>query len=170
MEFSPIMIIDGLVLVISSFLVFCFLIMFLGGLSETTGFNNAKETYAKVERYESFGDSVHLEGGGTVHWTTYDPVLVYFNEFNNHYEEKKLFNACIRPSYGSTSDSKKTGIVNEGEVVKIQYTATKLRIVDERFVKPNRYNLLHCATPLIISSIICVISFIILVSLILSEA
>ena len=163
---SSIMIVDLFALVISSFAVFYHLFSLLAQLRYIKGFDDAKETYAKIlywEHTSELDEDVHVR-------ITYSfPVLGFHNDFTNQYEEKVDYRANIMPKSEARFEFEKKHAVETGEELKIQYTPKKIRIVDERYIAPNEYDLYHCAKPLIISSILWLISAIILVVLILSQ-
>lgn len=109
---------------------------FLAHIHMLTGFQKAtKETYATVVQYISRGH----DDFGNPH--SYNAVIEYYNEYQKETVRKETLNFGIP-------------LLNIGDTVKIQYTATKERCTDERFIKPGRYRISKYVVP--IAASVCV--------------
>lgn len=121
----------------------------LGHADMIFGFENeTKETDAIIKKFITRGmDTIDNPKGA-------HPIIEYYNEFLGQYIEKEMFNSGIIASKDAAFKNEKQRVANIGDKVKVQYTAKKVRVIDSKFVTPNKYKIARFVIP-IIASIVC---------------
>lgn len=138
-----VMCISGVVLIIT-------LVYFAGHFTYLYGFENSRETIAIIkEFYHDY--EVSYESSG-------EPILEYYNEFTGKTVQKQLMNTNISSANASV-----------GDLVRIQYTSKKERIIEPKYITENTYRIQKYITPPLICAIVCFISFVFLIISILLE-
>lgn len=143
---------------VGSILVMCFsgmgfllTLAYLGGhFAYLYGFENSRETIAVIKEFYRNCD-VSYESGG-------EPILEYYNEFTQKTVKKVMLNTNVSPSNASV-----------GDLVRIQYTDKKERIIEPKYITENTYRTQKYTTPPLICAIVFLISLGLLVLSVLLE-
>ena len=134
---------------------FLFASYFLAHADILFGFKNeTKETEATIVAFMNRG--VGLE-------TSVQPIIEYYNIFTGQTVRKEMFTSGLQAPKDYDSDNPKTGNVKLGERVKVQYTNKKVRVIDERFVSPDKFKLSRYIIPLIVCAALAFSGFVLLV-------
>ena len=76
-----------------------------------------------------------------------NPILEYHNEFTGQTVRKEMFNSGMLAAKDAVFKKEKSRIVHAGDRVWIQYTPKKARVVDPKFVSPDRYKPIRYILP-----------------------
>ena len=135
-----------------------FLSYFLGHVDALFGFKTeTKETEATLKRFITRGLGTIDRPKGA------NPVIEYYNDFLGQNVEKELFNSGILASKDAAFRREKERVANIGDKIKVQYTAKKVRVIDSRFVTPEKYKISRFIIPIIASVIVGFMGFVMLV-------
>ncbi|MGN0326202.1 MAG: hypothetical protein ACI4DW_07810 [Lachnospiraceae bacterium] len=117
---------------------------FAGHFTYLYGFENSRETIAIIkEFYHDYEVSYERND---------EPILEYYNEFTGKTVQKQLMNTKLSSANASV-----------GDLIRIQYTSKKERIIEPKYITENTYRIQKYITPLLICAIVCFISFILLI-------
>ena len=137
---------------------FLFASYFLAHADILFGFKNeTKETEATVVSFV-------IRGLGTPdNPTSVTPVIEYYNVFAGQTVRKEMFNSGLKAPKDYESDNPTMGNIKHGDCVKVQYTNKKVRVIDERFVSPDKFKLSRYIIPLIVCAALAFSGFVLLV-------
>ena len=135
----------------------------MSNISKLFGYENSKITEAVVLGYKGY---FHIDSDIGAAWSSYHPVVEYYNEFLNEKVTKQIVGSGFDydVNHNKKNESHDTQCkVEAGEKVKIEYTKKRVRVIDERFIKHNRYNVLRYIIPPIIGLFVVLLSFVLLI-------
>ncbi len=136
--------IGGLIMMISAAIGVIFLQYMLAHIGMIIPFRGEyKETEALLKHFHIYEES-SID-------TSSAPVLSYYNMYRGETVVKIFMNSGIYSPSDKTVYKSKSNVAQIGEKIKIQYTKNFERVIDERFVSPNKYKLSRYLTPVIIS-------------------
>lgn len=139
-------VIGGTIMMISLFAGIFFLVYMLSHISMILPFRGEyKETEALLKRF------VYTDNEYSNERSSSGPVLSYYNMYRGENLEKYFMNSGILSPFDKhLTESQKMRVAEVGEKIKIQYTKDFVRVIDERYVSPNKYKLNRYLTPVII--------------------
>lgn len=139
-------VIGGIIMMLSLIVGILFLVYMLAHIGMILPFRDEyKETEALLKGF------VYTDSEYSSEPSSSGPVLSYYNMYREETVEKLFMNSGIRsPQEKNITGSQKMRAAEIGEKIKIQYTKNFARIIDERYVSPNKYKLNRYLTPVII--------------------
>lgn len=141
-----------------------FVAYFLGHVEYIFGFKNeTRKTEATLKRFVTRGHNTIDNPGSTY------VVLEYYNSFLGKYVEKGMINCGILSPKEAIFKNEKQRVANVGDKIKVEYTKKRVRVIDPKFVKPNKYQLSRFIRPMIVSVSIGFVGFVLFIISILSD-
>lgn len=145
-----------------SFIIFVF--YFLGHVEYIFGFKNETNvTEATLKRFVTRGS------GTTNDPISRTPVIEYYNAFLGKYVEKEMLNCGILAPKEAIFKNEKQRVANVGDKIKVEYTKKRVRVIDPKFVKPNKYKLSRFIKLMIASVSIGFVGFVLFIISFLSD-
>ena len=150
MHFIAITIVCIFVMCISGLGLIITLAYFTGHVRYLYGFENSRETIAIIkEFYHDY--EVSYESNN-------EPILEYYNEFTGKTVQRQLTNTNISSTNATV-----------GDLVRIQYTSKKERVIEPKYITENTYRIQKYITPPLVCAIVGFLSFAFLIISILLE-
>lgn len=139
-------VIGGIIMMFSLIIGIFFLVYMLAHIGMILPFRGEyKETEALLKGFVYTDDEYSSKRSSS------GPVLSYYNVYREENVEKLFMNSGIRsPHEKNITESQKMRVAEVGEKIKIQYTKNFARVIDGRYVSPNKYKLSRYLTPVII--------------------
>ena len=141
-----------------------FVAFFLGHVEMLFGFGKeTKETQATIVGFISRGHDDYLNP------KTAHPIVEYYNEFTGQTVKKELFNSGVLSAKDAVTKGEKSRVSSMGDTVLVQYTPKKVRVIDPRFVSPNKFKIIRYLIPIAASIAVGFLGFILLAISIIAQ-